>query len=503
MERLRKTIAGMSVVALLTSMLGFSAIAQAGSTYPDVPTDHWAYDAVETLSDLGVVQGYDNGNYGCDDSANRAEFAKFVVNAYVGDTDDDYDAGFKDVPSTEWYSPYVNTAAKLGIVEGYRDADGDLTGYFGPGDLIDRAAAAKMVMLGVGLEADTEHGPSFTDVSSAAWYYEYVETLYAYSVVNGYGDGTFAPGNKISRCELAVMVDNGLNPVYRWDEPTPEEEDMDEDGVMDDEDNCPEEANDDQSDMDEDGLGDVCDDNDANADSDDDGVMDGEDNCPDVANADQEDEDEDGLGDACDSTDEPTSEGSLTVATGTSVAGATVPQGATSVEMMNLMFSASTEDVVVTDLVVHRYGVGSASDFSNVYLYEGDDRLTTGRTVSTDSNNATFSGLNLEVEAGESRTLKVVADFSATASASNTDGFEVVSADSVTHNGLSTEGTFSIKGNLFTVSGSDAGTLTIARQGSLSNVTVGEVTKIDVAVDPRRSDFSVPPPFRPCSRPWS
>ena len=57
MERLRKTIAGMSVVALLTSMLGFSAIAQAGSTYPDVPTDHWAYDAVETLSDLGVVQG--------------------------------------------------------------------------------------------------------------------------------------------------------------------------------------------------------------------------------------------------------------------------------------------------------------------------------------------------------------------------------------------------------------------------------------------------------------
>ncbi len=58
--------------------------------------------------------------------------------------------------------------------------------------------------------------------------------------------------------------------------------DADEDGVADDADNCPADANADQANGDEDGVGDVCD------------------NCPDDANADQADEDDDGHGDVCD-----------------------------------------------------------------------------------------------------------------------------------------------------------------------------------------------------------
>jgi len=57
--------------------------------------------------------------------------------------------------------------------------------------------------------------------------------------------------------------------------------DEDEDGIPDDDDNCPGLANPGQEDGDEDGIGDVCD------------------NCPDIANADQADTDGDGIGDAC------------------------------------------------------------------------------------------------------------------------------------------------------------------------------------------------------------
>lgn len=80
--------------------------------------------------------------------------------------------------------------------------------------------------------------------------------------------------------------------------------DSDGDGVPDDEDNCPNDANLGQEDNDEDGLGDVCDNcpatpNADQADGDGDGVGDACDNCS-VHNPGQEDSNNDGQGDACD-----------------------------------------------------------------------------------------------------------------------------------------------------------------------------------------------------------
>lgn len=71
-------------------------------------------------------------------------------------------------------------------------------------------------------------------------------------------------------------------------------DDSDEDGFMDDVDNCPARENPDQMDTNEDGIGDVC------ADSDRDGIMDFEDNCPFLWNLRQSDQDDDGFGDYCD-----------------------------------------------------------------------------------------------------------------------------------------------------------------------------------------------------------
>lgn len=79
--------------------------------------------------------------------------------------------------------------------------------------------------------------------------------------------------------------------------PTSANPDADSDGVIDRNDNCPNNANADQADLDADGTGDACD-----SDKDGDGVANGSDNCPTVANAGQEDADGDGAGDACDTT---------------------------------------------------------------------------------------------------------------------------------------------------------------------------------------------------------
>ncbi|MEM7143278.1 MAG: thrombospondin type 3 repeat-containing protein [Actinomycetota bacterium] len=77
--------------------------------------------------------------------------------------------------------------------------------------------------------------------------------------------------------------------------------DSDGDGVIDDNDNCPNDSNPPQADEDGDGIGNACDDLNS-ADGDD--VDDSTDNCPDVANNDQADNDGDGAGDACDDDDD-------------------------------------------------------------------------------------------------------------------------------------------------------------------------------------------------------
>lgn len=72
-------------------------------------------------------------------------------------------------------------------------------------------------------------------------------------------------------------------------------EDIDGDGVLNEEDNCEGDENPEQENTDGDDLGDICD-----ADMDEDGVRNEADNCQNLYNPDQKDQDKDGMGDTCD-----------------------------------------------------------------------------------------------------------------------------------------------------------------------------------------------------------
>src|SRR5207253_2375577 len=59
-------------------------------------------------------------------------------------------------------------------------------GTFRPGNLSTRGQIAKMVVLGEGWQIDTTNGPHFTDVPTSHAFYGYIETAYHHGAISGY-----------------------------------------------------------------------------------------------------------------------------------------------------------------------------------------------------------------------------------------------------------------------------------------------------------------------------
>jgi hypothetical protein len=83
------------------------------------------------------------------------------------------DVTLRDVPTKEWFAPYVRDIAELGLVSGYRDADGEPTGAFGPGDPVTLEQVAKVAVLAAGVEASSCGLPANLS-ASGAWSASYV-----------------------------------------------------------------------------------------------------------------------------------------------------------------------------------------------------------------------------------------------------------------------------------------------------------------------------------------
>jgi hypothetical protein len=155
----------------------------------------------------------------------------------------------------------------------------------------------------------------------------------------------------------------------------------------------------------------------------------------------------------------------------------TVPKNAASVAMAKFNLTAGSSAALVTGLQIRRIGVGSTSDFANVYLYDGNgNRLTTGRTINSSTNIVEFHGLNINVAAGATYSLVLVGDF-AGASITATGGqhsFELSGASSVVISGSGTvSGSFPVRGNVFTVGTISAGRLDVQKGTTPTNPNIG------------------------------
>ena len=91
----------------------------------DLPSQEWAFPAIEACVKAGIVGGYPDGTYHPIEVVNRAQMAVFITRALAGG-DAKVPAGpttahFPDVPTSHWAYKYIQYAYADNIVAGYAD----------------------------------------------------------------------------------------------------------------------------------------------------------------------------------------------------------------------------------------------------------------------------------------------------------------------------------------------------------------------------------------------
>ncbi len=151
---------------------------------------HQFETAVMYLKNNGIIEGYSDGTFKPEQTVNRAEFTKIIIEAKLGANPTTYATGcFPDVQKTDWFAGYVCYAKQNGIIDGYSD------GFFRPSNTINLAEAAKILVNTLDVEK-----PS---VVSNIWYQVFIEAMQNKSFL----PNTFsAIDQTVNRGEMAEMV---------------------------------------------------------------------------------------------------------------------------------------------------------------------------------------------------------------------------------------------------------------------------------------------------------
>ena len=165
---------------------------------------HWAENEIRELAKEGIINGRSETEFVPEDTMTRAEYAALIRRA-IGLNPSIYSGGFNDVEGNAWYANEIQAIVNAGIMSG--DADGS----FRPNAPISREEMAKVIVnayLAKSGAADvTAAEISFTDSGEIApWAQEYIGKAAALGLINGMGDGSYAPKGNMTRAQGSVVI---------------------------------------------------------------------------------------------------------------------------------------------------------------------------------------------------------------------------------------------------------------------------------------------------------
>ncbi len=165
--------------------------------FSDVLASHRNAQAINYVQSQGIVEGYADGTYKPDQTINRAEFVKILVNAQFPSSVSACMLGhggaasfLMDLDTEAWYAKHVCVAFDKQIIQGYPD------GTFRSSTTVNFAEAAKIISLSFEIAAPgiAAHEP---------WYAPFVRDLERYNAIPL---SITSFDQKITRGEMAEMV---------------------------------------------------------------------------------------------------------------------------------------------------------------------------------------------------------------------------------------------------------------------------------------------------------
>ena len=169
----------------------------------DVRLADWFYDHVKAAYGAGIVGGMTATTYGPSGQLTHAQIMVMVANLHSLQKGDHFKGS--SVPGDHWAASFRNYCKSEGIIDNRFDSvldkpvtRGEMAYYFANALTTSSYKNKKTV--------------SLSDIGGSA-YKAQIEKLAAADIVGGYTDGTFKPGNLVTRAEAAVFVSNIINAI--------------------------------------------------------------------------------------------------------------------------------------------------------------------------------------------------------------------------------------------------------------------------------------------------
>ncbi|WP_217581712.1 N-acetylmuramoyl-L-alanine amidase [Lysinibacillus sp. GbtcB16] len=194
-----------------------SAATNSNITFEDVTKNHPAYEEINYLVSLGVIQGYFvNGKrvFGPNNNVTRGQAAKMVVVASGNKPLVVNKSSFSDVTVGTEMSGYIERAVQLGFF------DKNIKGEFLPNKALSRGEMSYVLTKAFNLDTSEYEGidAPFTDVGITHEYVKYINTIYYNGITNGTGK-TYLPNSTVTRSQFSLFVARAKSEKYRLELP--------------------------------------------------------------------------------------------------------------------------------------------------------------------------------------------------------------------------------------------------------------------------------------------
>lgn len=192
---MKRIISVLSILVLVFALVLPQQI-HAEKIFSDEPIDIEQRNAVYSLVDKGVINGYPDGTFKPNQSITRAQVA-VMINRAVKLEPVRGATTFSDVPTTHPYYNDIQALYRAGIIDGS-------AGKYNPSNVLTRGQMAKI--LANTYKLTLKETNAFTDVSANHGFNKYIGALADANITTGYADGTFKPNTKLSRVHFAVFM---------------------------------------------------------------------------------------------------------------------------------------------------------------------------------------------------------------------------------------------------------------------------------------------------------